>query len=106
MMFTLLLPTVVLTAAAVMSLVAVYTVKAGVFAPAAEPALSLAGADTMIGAGSLVQTVISPPKPEWHMATLHSLTEVEDLLDSLEAHGIATREVTAVNSGTFAVRWK
>ncbi len=105
-MFTLLLPTVVLTAAAVMSLVAVYTVRVGVFAPVAEPAFDLAGADTLIGAGAMVQTVISPQKSEWHTATLHSLTEVEDLLDSLEAHGIATREVTAVNSGTFAVRWK
>ena len=105
-MLSLLLPTAILTAAAVMSLVALYAVRAGVFAPVAEAGPSLTSADTVIGAGELVRTVISPRQPEWHTATLHSLTEVENLLDSLEAHGIASREVQVVNGGTFAVRWK
>ena len=29
----------------------------------------------------------------------------EDLLDWLEAHGVARREVTADEAGTFTVRW-
>ena len=105
-MISLLLPTVVLSTTTVLSLFALYAVRAGVFAPVAEAGPSLASADTIIGAGQMVQTVIQPRQPEWQTATLHSLTEVEDLLDCLEARGVASREVSVVNSGTFAVRWK
>ena len=109
-MLTLMLPTVVLTAAAVISLVAVFAVKAGVFAPVADPQLTPGVSDptsvTLAGSSELVRTVLAPRQPEWQTATLHSLADVEDLLDSLESHGVASREVTVVNNSTFAVRWK
>ncbi len=110
-MLSILLPTAVLTAAAVMSLFAVFASKVGVFAPVAEPQLvpgaSDPSTDTLAGSSEMVKTVLIPPrKPEWQTATLHSMADVEDLLDSLEAHGVASREVSVVNNNTFAVRWK
>jgi hypothetical protein len=107
-MISLLLPMIVVTTAAALSLVAVYAVKAGVFSPAVEPQPGLAdpSAVTLAGSGELVRTVLNPPRAEWQSATLHSLAEVENLLDSLEAHGVMNREVSVVNNGTFAVRWK
>jgi hypothetical protein len=42
----------------------------------------------------------------WSVATLTRLSEVEDLLDSLEAHGIREREVRVMGNSSFRVRWK
>ena len=42
----------------------------------------------------------------WQVATLHSLSEVEDLLDSLEARHVAQREVRTLGNSTFRVRWR
>lgn len=103
-MVAVLLPTLVLAAAA-LSLAAVYSGRGGVFAPAARPATDDT-AETLAGSATGVLTVLNPPHTDWHMVTLHSLSEVEALLDSLEAHGIAAREVTAVSNDTFTVRWK
>ena len=109
-MLSLLLPTAVLSAAAVMSLVAVFAVKAGVFAPVAEPQLvpgtSDPSTETLAGSCEMVKTAFLPRQSEWQTATLHSMADVEDLLDSLEAHGVSSREVSVVNNNTFAVRWK
>lgn len=108
-MLSIMLPTAVLTAAAVLSLLAVFAVRAGVFAPVPEtsvPGVSDPSSVTLANSSELVQTVLTPRQPEWQSTTLHSLTDVEDLLDSLEAHGVVSREVTVVNSGTFAVRWR
>ena len=109
-MFTALLPVVVLTAAALMTLATFYSVRVGVFAPVGEPRLAPGVAhpsdDTLAGSSELVRTVINTRPPEWQTATLHSLTDVEDFLDCLEARGVASRELTVVNNSTFAVRWK
>ena len=109
-MIATLLPTAVLTSAAMMTLAAVFAVRAGVFAPAAEPRLAPGmadpSADTLAGSSEMVKTQFAPRQPEWQTATLHSLAAVEDLLDSLEAHGVKSREVTALGNSTFAVRWK
>src|SRR4051812_14710278 len=109
-MLSLLLPSIAVSAAAVLSLTAVYAVRAGVFAPVAEPELAQGASDptaiTLPTSQAMVQTVLQPRPPEWQTATLHSLSEVEDLLDSLEAHGILSREVSVVNGTTFDVRWK
>jgi hypothetical protein len=61
--------------------------------------------DTVGGEQSVVQTVLVG-QSEWQIATLSNLTAVEDLLDSLEAHGIEHREVTCLADNIFAVRWK
>jgi hypothetical protein len=42
----------------------------------------------------------------WQVATLTSLSEVEDLLDSLEVRHIAQREVKTLGNSTFRVRWR
>jgi hypothetical protein len=47
-----------------------------------------------------------PAAAGWQVATRSSLREVEDLLDWLEAHGFARREVVALQDGLFAVRWR
>lgn len=104
MFAVLLLPTILLAAVAV-SLMAVHSSRGGVFAPVIDPDVANDTAETLAGSTGMM-TVLNPPPTDWQMATLHSLAEVEDLLDSLEAHGIASREVTAVNNTTFTVRWK
>lgn len=42
----------------------------------------------------------------WQVATLTSLSEVEDLLDSLEARHFAQREVRTLGNNCFRVRWR
>jgi hypothetical protein len=42
----------------------------------------------------------------WSVATLTRLSEVEDLLDCLEAHSVSEREVRVVGNSNFRVRWK
>ncbi len=66
-------------------------------------------ADTLAGSSELVRTVLNPlttPATDWQVATLANLCEVEDLLDSLEAHGVCDREVTTLAADCFAVRWR
>ena len=73
------------------------------FQPAgtADPA-----ADTLPVSSSVVQTTAPAGDGGWQTTTLTSLREVEELLDSLEVHGIAEREVVAIGNSTFAVRWR
>ena len=42
----------------------------------------------------------------WSVVTLNRLSDVEDLLDSLEAHHVAEREVRVMGNNSFRVRWK
>ncbi len=42
----------------------------------------------------------------WSVVTLNRLCDVEDLLDSLEAHRVSEREVRVVGDSSFRVRWK
>jgi uncharacterized lipoprotein YbaY len=102
-----LLPALLVSAAAMLTVCMVFASRAGVFAPVAE-AEGVSSADTLIGSGNaMVRTQIAPPRQaEWQTVTLTSLSAVEDLLDSLEAHGIGCREVTVVGTDAFAVRWK
>ncbi|OWK36502.1 hypothetical protein FRUB_09065 [Fimbriiglobus ruber] len=59
----------------------------------------------MVTNSELIKTVIVQSS-DWKATTLHNLSQVEDLLDSLEMHGIADREVVALGNSTFIVRWK
>jgi hypothetical protein len=43
---------------------------------------------------------------EWATAVLRDLSQVEDLLDSLENHRVEDREVTMLGDRTFVVRWR
>jgi hypothetical protein len=61
-------------------------------------------ADDTLDAQAHTPTVLADDG--WKVATLHRLCDVEDLLDSLEAHGIAEREVQTMGNAEFRVRWK
>jgi hypothetical protein len=67
------------------------------------PGSSDPSADTLVGEA---QTPTVLADAGWRVATLHRLCDVEDLLDSLEAHGVAEREVETVGNAEFLVRWK
>lgn len=64
------------------------------------------GADTMPVNCALSKTTFPANAPEWKVKTLANLWQVEDLLDSLEAHGVEHREVLAIGNNVFAVRWR
>ena len=109
-MSLLLIPAVVFSAAAMTTLVYLFAVQLGVLHPGTvdpfAPGSVDPADDTLDGHPQVVQTVLDPKRVEWSLATLHSLAQVEDLLDCLENHGIAEREVTALSNDTFAVRWR
>ena len=77
------------------------------FAPAGTTDPS---ADTLAGSSELVRTRLAPrkadPNAAWHVTTLDNLSAVEDLLDSLEAHGVGACEVSTLSAACFAVRWQ
>jgi hypothetical protein len=64
--------------------------------PAAE---TLANSSSESGAHNAVRT-------DWKLATLDSLSDAEDLLDSLEANGVEHRELIILGNASFAVRWR
>ena len=92
-----------------MTVAAVAVTRQDVLHPATvnpfAPGIADPSADTLQNDQAMVQTVMAPVH-DWEVATFADLTQVEDLLDSLEAHGVATREVIAVTDHCFAVRWK
>lgn len=58
-------------------------------------------AETLVGNGSSMQA-----RAEWQLTTVDDLTDAEDLLDSLEAHGYDNRELVVLGNSCFAVRWR
>lgn len=76
---------------------------------AARPAL--AGDNTVVGladpsAETLRTDAPARPRADWQLATVTNLTEAEDMLDSLEAHGCEDRELVVLGNSCFAVRWR
>lgn len=72
---------------------------------------ALAGQNTVVGlndpaAETLVCGSSSPVRTEWQLTTVTNLSEAEDLLDSLEAHGFTERELVVLGNSCFAVRWR
>ncbi|MFO0850087.1 MAG: hypothetical protein U0871_16255 [Gemmataceae bacterium] len=109
-MSLLLIPAVLLSAIAMTALAYLFAVQLGVLQPGTvepfAPGSADPSADTLAGYSEVVQTVLDVNRVEWQVATLHSLSDVEDLLDSLENHGVTERDVTALSNDTFAVRWR
>ena len=107
-MMTLLLPLAAFAAIAVVG-GAIYAVA--IQSPSLRPATVYPfapgstdpSADTMAGQ-ACIETVFNDNG--WNALTLHRLNEVEDLLDSLEAHSIVEREVKTLDGNTFCVRWR
>jgi hypothetical protein len=69
------------------------------------PALKDDPADTLPLSAS-VEVTPPPAAQDWHLATVATLSDVEDLLDCLEANGVSEREVVSVQNNMFAVRWR
>jgi hypothetical protein len=70
------------------------------------PPLKTDTAEDTLPLSASVEVTPSPAAVCWQFATLSDLSEVEDMLDSLEAHGIVEREVVALDNNLFAVRWR
>ena len=110
-MLTLLVPATLVTLLLLMAMAAVATVgsRHDILLPATVnpfvPGVADPSSDTIQNDQAMAQTVLAPAH-DWQVATLEDLTRVEDLLDSLEAHGVESREVIAVTDHCFAVRWK
>ncbi len=103
----------VVTAAAILLVTVLAIAAARGYEPATVQPYAPGGvdpsADTLAGSSDLVRTVLNPltsPTADWQVATLANLCEVEDLLDSLEAHGVRDREVSTLAADCFAVRWR
>jgi hypothetical protein len=72
---------------------------------------ALAGDNTVVGladpsAETLRTDSPARPRADWQLATVTNLTDAEDLLDSLEAHGCEDRELVVLGNSCFAVRWR
>jgi hypothetical protein len=59
-------------------------------------------ADTLVGHNESATTHLA----EWHLKTVAALCDAEDFLDSLEAQGIAERELLVLGNSCFAIRWR
>ena len=66
-------------------------------APLSDPATETLADNS--GAHNAVRT-------DWQLAMVDSLSDAEELLDSLEARGIEHRELLILGNATFAVRWR
>ena len=73
--------------------------------PFAFPGSLDPAADTLSCGGDMAKTVPAPAT-DWQSVTLNNLSRVQDLLDSLEAHGVAEREVVTLSDAAFTVRWR
>ncbi len=77
----------------------------------ARPGTALASQGTAVGLGdpaadTLADAPRGPVRTDWQLTTVDNLTAAEDLLDCLEAHGYAERELVVMGNSTFAVRWR
>lgn len=99
-----------------LSLFAVVSVASTILAVAVanDPSLSPATVNPFAGptaadptAETLASAAADPTLAgDWKRAELHSLSEVEELLDLLEARRVRQREMDVVNNDTFVVRWR
>jgi hypothetical protein len=74
----------------------------------AAPPAGVAGNDTLAASatGTDEHRAFALPRTDWQMTTVADLTAAEELLDSLENHGFAERELMVLGNSSFAVRWR
>jgi hypothetical protein len=87
-----------------MATAVVVTSKSGVH-------VALAGQGTAVGladpaADTLADAPRAPRSVDWQLTTVADLSAAEDLLDCLESHGYAERELVVMGNSSFAVRWR
>jgi hypothetical protein len=89
---------------------AVALTAAGVVATRSGLHAALASQGTAVGLGDAADTVaedrVAPRSTDWQLTCVNDLNAAEDLLDCLEAHGYAERELVVTGNATFAVRWR
>jgi hypothetical protein len=68
-----------------------------------QPSTNDPSADTMVGQAQ-IETVFNDYG--WQSVTVDSLSDVEEILDCLEADKVETREVIAQGNASFCVRWR
>jgi hypothetical protein len=78
------------------------TFEAALAGEATSVGLADPAADTLVGHNESATT----NRAEWHLMTVAALCEAEDFLDSLEAQGIAERELLVLGNSCFAIRWR
>ncbi len=66
---------------------------------------------TLVGLGDPAAETLSSDDSavghrEWHVTTVTSLSDAEDMLDCLESNGFAERELVVLGNQSFAVRWR
>ena len=107
-----LIPSLIVNAATGLSLFALYSVvtrserlQPGTVDSFDCPPAIDSSAETIASEQTTTQAKRSDTQP-WHVKMLNSLSDVTDLLDCLEMHGIHQRKVEIINDNTFAVRWR
>jgi hypothetical protein len=58
------------------------------------------------GSRPLSRDEAHPVVTGWHTLTISGLSAAEELLDRLEANGVAEAELFVLGESTFAVRWR
>lgn len=96
-----------IAAGAVLGLTAVYVLTSRSAVHAA-----LAGQNTQVGLHDPAAETLSDGgnkaavHADWQLTPVDSLTDAEELLDCLEAHGHAERELVVLGNSSFVVRWR
>ena len=90
---------------------AVALTAAGVVATRSGLHSALASQATVVGLGNaagdtVAEDRVAPRATDWQLTAVSDLGAAEDLLDCLEAHGYAERELVVTGNATFAVRWR
>jgi len=102
--------TFLLVGAAILATTALFVVAAR--GSAVHPALAAdntavglrdASTDTLRGGDP---TITPMPRGDWQITAVEHLSAAEDMLDCLEANGIAERELIVLGNSCFAVRWR
>ena len=108
----LLLPSIIISIATGLTLVALFsvitrheTLQPGMVDSFGSVRSTDPSSDTISNEQAMIRTKINAGRA-WQLKTLTNLSDVTDLLDQLEMHGIQQREVVALDDQTFAVRWR
>ena len=89
-------------AAAALTAAGVVATRSGLHAALASQGTAVGLADT----DTVAEDRVAPRSTDWQLAAVSDLGAAEDLLDCLEAHGYAERELVVTGNATFAVRWR
>lgn len=96
--------TALVFAAAALTAAGVVATRSGLHTALASQATVVGLADA--GADTVAEDRKAARSTDWQLTAVSDLNAAEDLLDCLEAHGYAERELVVTGNATFAVRWR